>query len=141
MIDPSMRAAIFTIARLHMVDGRFLAALQQTENGPELSDGTRGFGVLDPSARLDFRTNGSWAARTVRHTISRFAINCEPEERVGSWWDEDDARYSDLFIHYFSRGGEGYGGYAPLGAANDPKDLNRNHLLNLISFYRMECAA
>lgn len=74
------------------------------------------------------------AARTIRHVIGRCWINLGYDP-----WEEANARYGDLFVRYFSRGGPGYDGYAPLGAENDPQGLNKNHYLNLLSFYRQEC--
>lgn len=136
-LSPDQRETIATLALKHGVDRRFLAALQQAENGPRLEDGTQGFGVLAAGARTTFEKNGDWAARTIRRTISRFVRNHE----VADWWDEAKARYSAGFIHYFSRGGAGYPGYAPLGADNDPTDLNAHHVANLTRFYDQECAA
>ena len=130
MIDPAEQAKIEGVGRARGVDFRFLVALRETENGGP----GREFGVLVVHAPTwDDQANA--AAVTIRHTIGRFWINTGADP-----WDDPTARYSDYFVRYFSRGGPGYDGYAPLGADNDPKGLNANHYKNLTMFYRQACA-
>ena len=126
--DEKARCAITGLR--HGIDWRLLIALRETENGrPGLE-----FGVEDPAADT-FDKQADEAARTIRHTIGRFARNVTP----GEWWDEVRGRYVADFLHYFSRGGLGYQGYAPIGATNDPTNLNKNHFGNLVQHYGEQC--
>ncbi len=120
---------ILSVAQDFGIDAALLAAMRQTENGPILDDGTRGFGVLDPRARVSYRTNAEWSARTIRNTQDRYvrAYSLSPLTH--------DGRATDAFLEYLSLGGPGYPGYAPLGVANDPDNLNKNHLTNLRNNY------
>jgi len=133
----TQRMTVVRLAKRHGIDPRFLFALQQTEQGPRLEDGTQGFGVLAAGARDTFENNGDWAARTIRRCVSRYVMY------VGfvydDWWDEGRERYAARFIRYFSQGGEGYPGYAQIGAENDPTNLNAHHFKNLTHFYALEC--
>lgn len=123
--DEMGRCAV--VAMKHGIDHRLLIALRATENGGP----GREFGVLDPACRT-WDEQAEWAARTIRHTVSRFAVHVG--ERV-EWWDDHHGRYTEAFLLYFSRGGPGYDGYAPLKAANDPTGLNANHWPNLARYY------
>lgn len=119
------------VAERHAIDVRLLIALRQTENGAP----GREFGVLSvPAATWD--EQAAVAARTIRHTVSRFARNVSSF----GWWDDERGRYTEDFVLYFSRGGKGWEGYAPLRAANDPTGLNANHYPNLSRFYAALCA-
>lgn len=118
------------------IDGRFLFALWLTEQGPQVlyPDGTRGpgFGVLNVGADT-IEAQASWAAGTISKTLARF------RQELGV---DPGSPYSEDFIRYFSWGvlpdgsqAELYPGYAKVGAANDPRGLNRNHYPNLVRFY------
>lgn len=129
MIPYSEKARCAVVGLQHGIDYRLLIALRETENGrPGLE-----FGVEDPAADT-FDKQADQAARTIRHTIGRFARNV-----TGDWWDDTRGRYVYDFLHYFSRGGLGYPGYAPVGAANDPTNLNVNHFGNLMQYYGELC--
>lgn len=131
MIPQDERFKIYAVALKHGVDPRFLAALRQTENGRA----GREFGVLGLGADADtWQEQAEVAARTIRHTVGRFARNVS----AWGWWDEARGAYSEAFLAYFSHGGPGYDGYAPLGAGNDPTHLNANHLKNLTTYYNAE---
>ena len=128
-LSPEEQARCVVVGRHRGVDYRLLIALRQTENGRP----GREFGVLSvPALTWDDQANA--AAVTIRHTIGRFWIHTGDDA-----WDDTRTRYSDAFLRYFSRGGPGYDGYAPLKAENDPKDLNSNHYPNLLTFYRLAC--
>jgi hypothetical protein len=133
VILASERARIDAVAARHGIDSRLLVALRQTENGGP----GREFGIMDGATTWDDQADH--AARTIRHTIGRFA------RAVGAfdWWDDEGGRYTDRFLTYFSRGGPGYDGYAPVKnppVENDPTNLNVNHLRNLTVYYQAECA-
>ena len=116
---------IVRIAQQQGIDWRLLRALRRTENGGE----GRQFGVLAVPAPT-WTEQATVAARTIRHTLGRYweFVKRDP-------WDEALAGYSHDFLRYFSTGGPGWPGYAPLGAENDPRDLNANHLTNLLAYY------
>src|SRR4029077_9345675 len=116
----------------HGIDPRLVIALRATDAGADHI----AFGIEDPAADT-WDKQCDEAARTIRHTIGRFARN------VGAfdWWDDQAGRYTDRFLTYFSRGGPGYDGYAPVKnppVENDPTNLNVNHLRNLTVYYQSE---
>ena len=116
---------IARIAQQQGVDWRFLKALRRTENGA----GGREWGVLAVPAPT-YTEQGTVAARTIRHTLGRYWQHVQQDP-----WDESLGGYTHDFVRYFSTGGPGWAGYAPLGADNDPDGLNANHLHNLLAFY------
>jgi hypothetical protein len=118
------------VAAEYGVDPSFLASLRKTENGRR----GREFGVLAPAAMIEdersLERQAQWAAGTIIKTVARY------ESATGQQaLDPYSGRYTAAFIRYFSGGGPGYAGYAPLNAANDPSGLNANHLRNLLSYY------
>jgi hypothetical protein len=118
-------ATIVDIASAHGVDPRMLAAIRHAEQGGPGKE----FGVLSAPAST-YQDQATIAANTIRHTMSRFLLGtAHPlvDPLTGSLTPE--------FLFYFSRGGPGYPGYAPFGAANDPKGLNAHHLANLEDGY------
>lgn len=127
--DEKARCAV--VGMKHGIDYRLLIALRETENGGP----GREFGVLDMNAST-WDQQAEIAARTIRHTIGRWAKSVG-----GDWWDDEHGCYTESFLQYFSRGGPGYVGYAPLRAANDPTGLNANHFPNLAEFYAKAGAA
>lgn len=116
---------ILSVASKQGIDWRLLRALRETENGGPGKE----FGVLDMHADT-WDQQAEIAARTIRHTVGRYWMHFGSDP-----WDDTVGRYSPAFLAYFSRGGPGYAGYAPLHVANDPNDLNANHLGNLTRFY------
>ena len=106
------------------VDARLLAAVRLIENG---SPG-REFGVLSVPAPT-YEDQGRVAAETIRNVIERYQLN------IGRNPVGPDGEFSVDFLRYFSRGGPGYLGYAPIGAMNDPGGLNVNHYPKLLTFY------
>jgi len=124
--DEDEEARILETAERFGIDARFLAALREAENGGP----GREFGVLSVSAPT-YEEQATIAARTIANTMNRYRANFADEDPVGP-----DGRLTDAFIRYFSSGGPGYPGYAPLGAGNDPTNLNQYHVLNLTGAYR-----
>lgn len=100
------------------VDPRFLGALRRAENGGP----GREFGVLSVPAPT-YEDQVRLAAVSIRRSVQRF----EATGRAAI--DPASGRYTDEFIHFFSKR------YAPVGAANDPAGLNRHHARNLIRLY------
>lgn len=123
--NPAEDIDIMRIAQAQGIDGRFLKALRRTENGAS----GREFGILAVPAPT-WTEQATVAARTIRHTLGRYWEHVKADP-----WDEARAGYSHDFCRYFSTGGPGWAGYAPLGAANDPTQLNANHLPNLLAYY------
>jgi hypothetical protein len=106
------------VAERSGVDRDFLTALRQIENGGP----GREFGVLSvPAPTLDDQAR--IAAATVRRNVERFEL------RGGTAVDAATGRYTEEFVRFFS------GRYAPIGAANDPTNLNRHHAGNLSRRY------
>ena len=101
------------------VDPALLAAIRKAENGGP----GREFGILSvPAPTLEGQARV--AANTVRNTLLRYA------QQGGQAVDPVTGRYTEGFLRYLSAR------YAPVGAANDPLGLNRNHAANLIALYR-----
>ena len=113
------RALIAQEAARTGVDPDLLAAIRRAESGGP----GREFGVLSvPAPTLEGQARV--AANTVRNTLVRYA------QHGGQAVDPETGRYTEGFIRYLSAR------YAPVGAANDPLGLNRNHAANLIALYR-----
>ena len=118
------RDMILRIAREAGVDARLLAAVRLAENGGP----GREFGVLSPSTPT-YEEQGRVAAETIRNVIDRYQLS-NGHNPVGA-----DGRLTIDFLRYFSRGGPGYLGYAPIGARNDATNLNAHHFRNVLEFY------
>ena len=112
------RATIAAAASRAAIDPSFLTALRRTENGGP----GREFGVLSVPAPT-YQDQARVAAESVRRSIGRF------EATGGRAVDSVSGKYTTEFIEFFSRR------YAPVGAANDPKNLNQYHARNLIRLY------
>lgn len=110
---------LFTVADDFRVDPAFLAAIRKTENGGP----GREMGILSVSAPTVIEQY-TVAARTVSNNLSRY------QSETGNTALVDRQRYSDDFVRWFSAR------YAPIGAANDPTNLNANHAGNLLDNYR-----
>lgn len=119
---------VLTAAAAWGVDPRLLGALRKTENGGP----GREFGVLNSDATT-IDQQAALAAETIRHTMGRYCLTGPAEHPP--LVDLATGRLTEAFLSYFSRGGPGYPGYAPLGAANDPGGLNQHHLPNLLAWY------
>lgn len=131
-LTAEQQRTVLDVAEQLDVDPRLLAAINRAENGPALDDGTRGFGILDFARFPEARTYAGQArvsAQTIHNTMDRYRAYSGVDP-VGA-----DGRLTATFLEYFSRGGPGYPGYAPLGADNDPTGLNQYHLGNLTAFY------
>jgi hypothetical protein len=101
------------------IDPMLLAALRRVENGGP----GREFGVLAvPAAGVEEQARV--AANTIRKNAVRFAA------QGGEAVDPATGRYTEAFLRFFSSR------YAPVGAGNDPRGLNRFHAANLIAAYR-----
>jgi len=127
--NPAEDFDIKAVATQHGIDWRLLKALRQAENG----SAGREFGVLAVSART-WTEQAEVAARTIRHTIGRYWQHVKADP-----WDDQVGAHTGDFLRYFSVGGPGYAGYAPLGADNDPTQLNDHHAANLLRLYGSAC--
>lgn len=130
-ISPAELFLLRQAAGQHNIDAGLLKALAVTENGPNVQgpEGpTKGLGVVSVPAPT-FDAQADVAGRTTSNTLTKYrrALGKEPINQ---------GRYTDDFLRYFSRGGPGYPGYAPLGAGNDPTNLNENHLRRLLESYQ-----
>lgn len=118
MIDWSReRPVIQAEARLWRLDPDFLEAIRQTENGGP----GREFGVLSVSAP-GYQSQLMVACHTVAHRLTEFDGNPLA-------WVFSRIRYRREFVRWFS------GIWAPVGAGNDPENLNLNWLTNCWSAY------
>lgn len=130
-ISPAELSLLRQAASQHGIDAGLLKALAMTENGPSVQgpEGpTKGLGVVSvPAPTLGEQADV--AGRTTSNTLTKYrrALGKEPM---------DQGKYTEDFLRYFSRGGPGYSGYAPLGAGNDPTNLNENHLRRLLESYQ-----
>lgn len=87
-----------------------LLAIRKSENGPK----GREFGILHPKAKdTNLDTQAGWSAATIVKNKQRW----EKEGRPGD------------FITYLGKR------YAPIGASNDPRNLNKNWIKN-VSFWK-----
>ncbi len=120
-------------------DPRLLEALLLTENGAEGYE--FGYGVtrqdknnprsplIVPDKYKGFTKQAGAAAYQIRVTEERY-------QKATGQSPVEDGQYTNEFIQYFSQGGDGYDGYAPVGAANDPDDKNIHHYPNLKKNYQ-----
>ena len=123
-LPPWEQEAIIRIATQAGVDPRLLAAVRLTENG---SPG-REFGVLSVPAPT-YEDQGRVAAETIQNVVERY------HRHIGESPVGPDGHFTGDFLRYFSEGGTGYLGYAPIGAGNDPTGLNVHHFPKLLAFY------
>lgn len=130
-LSPTEMSLLRQAAQQHGIDAGMLRALALVEQGPTVQgpEGpTKGLGVISvPAPTLEEQADV--AGRTTANTLTKYrrAIGKEPIEAQ---------QYTPDFLRYFSRGGPGYPGYAPRGAANDPTNLNENHLRLLLQHYK-----
>lgn len=110
--------SILQAARLMGVPAAALFALRIVENGRP----GREFGVLSvPAPRYEDQV--LVAARSFRHAEDRYEVETGKEAR------DDNGRYTEPFLRHFSAR------WAPIGAENDPDNLNSNHANNLVAAY------
>lgn len=96
-----------------------LCALRVAENGGP----GREFGVLSIPAPT-YRDQVQIAANSFRNSEARYKAAHDKEARG------EDGHYTDDFLRFFSAR------WAPVGATNDPTNLNAHHAENLIRTYR-----
>lgn len=106
-------------AEVFSIDPRFLAALRVTENGGP----GRELGILSVPAPT-VGDQYEIAARTISNNLGRY------EDATGKSPIGNGGVYTDDFIRWFSSI------FAPIGASNDPTNLNANHARNLLDSYR-----
>jgi len=113
---------ILAVAEEYNIDPKFLAALRKTENGGAGKE----MGILGYETK-NFRDQVRLAARTIQNNEKRFSkvFNNKPVVKVGG-------KYTAEFLVAFSSR------YAPEGVANDPGNLNSNHVKNLARFYGID---
>jgi len=111
-------ATLLETASRHGVDPSFLAALRKTENGGP----GRELGVLSVSAPT-LADQYDVAARSLANNEKRYT-DVTGQSPVGG-----DGRLTPDFLRFFSAR------WAPVGASNDPTNLNSNHARNLESWY------
>lgn len=117
--------AIFRYSVLYDVDARLMGAIRKAENGGP----GREFGVVSIFAP-DLDSQARAAAQTIANNVTRF------QNQTGLVAYGDDGRYSDAFIEFLGSR------YAPIGASNDPTNLNQYWVSNVESYYRrLEYAA
>lgn len=105
-------------AQEYSIDPCFLLAMRSTENGRSGLD----FWVM--KVWIDtFDWQLTMACRIIQNNANRYKRMTWEQSSDWSW------RFSAEFIWYLSNT------YAPIGANNDPNDLNSNHLRNLLAFY------
>ena len=93
-----------------------------------LSEGKE-FGILHPKVKPTFRSQAGWCANTIRKNWDRYLVggecrntDCKVVHKPGVERDMDS--YIDYLGHI----------YCPVGATNDPTNLNRNWVGN-VKFY------
>jgi hypothetical protein len=111
-------ATIKDVAARAAIDPVLLHALRRAENGGP----GREFGVLSVPAPT-YHDQARIAAESIRRSVERF------EAGGRRAFDPLSGRYTREFIEFFSRR------YAPVGAGNDPANLNQYHAQNLIRLY------
>jgi len=110
--------SILRAARLMSVPVAALIALRATENGGP----GREFGVLSVPAPT-YGDQLLVAARSFRHSEDRY------EQQTGKGARDETGHYTEAFLRFFSAR------WAPIGAENDPDNLNSHHANNLVAFY------
>lgn len=90
---------------------RMIPSVEGAPNGLE-------WGIVAPKCPRDWESQAGWGAATVVNNYKRFVMaGNDPEDREG-------------FITYLGSR------YAPVGADNDPTDLNRNWIPNMLEFMK-----
>jgi hypothetical protein len=108
---------IFNTAEARGVDARLLGAIRKAEMGGAGKE----FGVLYSGADT-YQQQATIAANTIRSKQSDY-------EATRGYSAVVENRYTDEFIAYLGSK------YAPVGAANDPGNLNSNWVNNVATWY------
>lgn len=113
------------VAMRYGVDPYFIAAIRKAENGGP----GREFGIMLTNRgklnSFEFQLLG--CIQTIVHCVNDFRYNICVAQRTAR--GEAVLRYSEAFIAAVQRR------YAPLGAGNDPTDLNKNWFVNVANTY------
>ena len=115
---------ICAVAEKHGVDPYFLGAIRLVENGGP----GREMGVLSVDAP-SFEAQASVAAKTVRNRLVEYAGNPLETRTVFGPSPYRRIVYAKPWIMWFGRK------WAPLGATNDPENLNAHWTLNMLRIY------
>jgi hypothetical protein len=111
-------ALIARAAQKHNVPAAALCALRIAENGGP----GREFGVLSLPAKT-YEAQVDIAAKSFSNSEKRYrALGKDPI-------DAETGRYTEDFLRHFSAR------WAPIGALNDPANLNTHHAQNIIDAY------
>ncbi|MDD5213304.1 MAG: NlpC/P60 family protein [Candidatus Gracilibacteria bacterium] len=102
----------------YSIDPMFLISLRKIENGGS----GREFGVMNPSMDT-FDGQLNMACRIIQDNMNKYK-RVTGENPIAS-----ADTFSGEFVAYLSNI------YAPIGASDDPNNLNKNHFTNLISSY------
>jgi len=122
-------------SRNELSDPRLLFSLLQAENGPKNIEFSYGITERDGKkttsspSYLGFANQANAAAWQIRTTEDRYRRSNGKDPVL-------NGHYTNDFIKYFSSGGKGYAGYAPIGADNDPNNLNAAHYPNMANAYK-----
>lgn len=119
---------IIEVANNYGVDPLFVAAIRLQENGAE----GREYGVLSESAPTyddQLRTT----CVTVRNRILEYNKDNDDLFVLGDGGKVGRVEYSLFFIQQFGAK------WAPLGARNDPNNLNKNWIPGVYKVYRTMC--
>jgi hypothetical protein len=121
---------IIQVSAQYGVDPRLISAIRMQENGgPGREYGVLGIGANSLSAQL------RGAAQTIKNFLSAYISD------TGLSPQSDNGRYTTDFISYVANGGPSHGGWAPVGASNDPTNLNQYWLANVSdNYYSTELA-
>jgi hypothetical protein len=115
-------AMITQIASEYGVDPRFVGAIRKSENGRS----GREFGVLTPGVNT-YKTQLDVTCKTIRTLLLTYTVN--PFVVGKSVLGFRRLMYSPQFIAKFAAR------WAPIGAKNDPKNLNSNWVRNVTTWY------
>lgn len=117
-LPPDEVDVIQSVATQYQVDARLLAAIRRAENGGPGKE----FGILSVPAPT-FYQQAVAAAQTVYNNQRRY------EQQTGQSSVGDDGRVTAGYLAFLAAR------YAPVGASNDPTNLNVNWLGNVSTFY------
>lgn len=118
-----------------MADPRALWSLFVAEGGVKgrefnygIQKGSKGW--FAPAKVYGFERQARLAAHQFKLVEDRY------REATGQSPIDAQGNYNDFFLRYFSAGGQGYPGYAPLADPRDTSGLNLHHFNNLATEYK-----